>query len=75
MFEQSNLGNIIREKALEIEQNMSIGVSNVNKKIDMNLIEALKQRRKDSERQVRGKDLDLVREHAISTIQLQILNQ
>jgi hypothetical protein len=50
MFEQSNLGNIIREKALEIEENMRMVSPHTHRNIDMKLIESLKQRRKESER-------------------------
>ena len=50
MFEQSNLGNIIREKALEIEENMRMVSPYTHRNIDMKLIESLKQRRKESER-------------------------
>ncbi len=50
MFEESTLGNIIREKAQEIEENMQLVSSHTVRKIDMQLIEALKQRRKDSVR-------------------------
>ncbi len=64
MFEDSKLGNLIREKAIEIELNMMPRTPTVNSNIDMSLIESLKNRRK--EKQVKGKALDMMRENTIS---------
>mmetsp|Transcript_28405 Transcript_28405/g.27356 ORF Transcript_28405/g.27356 Transcript_28405/m.27356 type:complete len:226 (+) Transcript_28405:1466-2143(+) len=73
MLEDSVLGNLIREKALQIEENMNR--SGCEKKIDMGLIESLKQKRKDSERQVKGPELDKLKEQAISSIQQTLLGK
>jgi hypothetical protein len=51
---------MIRDKALEIELNMRLE-SPSKRNIDMSVIDAIKRRRKNEDRQ-KGKDLEVVRE-------------
>jgi hypothetical protein len=57
---------MIREKALEIELNMRLE-SPSKRNIDMSVIDAIKSRRKNEERQ-KGRELEIVREKIINGI-------
>ena len=73
MIEQSNLAELIREKAAMIEENMKLPTQNSSKNIDMTLIEELKRRRREQISRNHDDDIRKSRDEIVSLISSKIL--